>query len=354
MAKRIIIGCDGTWSKFDDQAPTNLRRFIQLLKPTASDGTTQLIQYQEGIGSRWFDKLPGGAFGAGIDDKIQAVYRFLCLNYTAGDELYLFGYSRGAYTVRSLGGLIDCVGLLSPEQTGQLEAAYEIYRIQNDDKRKAAAAAFRAEYQTQRIPITLLGCWDTVGALGIPDLIPNLPIDYWANKPYRFHNTRLSPLIQHALHVAALDEQQKVFSLTPMNLPEGSPTRLKQIWFPGEHSTVGSAYGGPLGDLTLAWMVQSIGEFGLGLEFDADKVNALRPDPLGGTVRDLFEERRRWNWSFFTILGLKVREIEAEPNEANRQQYFHPGVSQRWCQQAEYRSKCLVDRGWASVFDAAC
>lgn len=354
MSKRLIVCCDGTWNQLNDRVPTNLRRLSRLIPSSSSDGTAQLVHYQDGIGTQWYDKLPGGAFGAGIDGKIQEVYRFLCDRYVADDEIYLFGYSRGAYTVRSLGGLIDCVGLLPADQADQVEAAYSIYRIQNYDKRQATAAEFRSTYQSQRVPITLLGCWDTVGALGIPDLIPNLPFDYWANKPYRFHNIKLSHLIQNALHVAALDEQQKVFPLTPMEVPEGSPTRLKQLWFPGNHAIVGSAWGSGLADLTLAWMVQSVRDFGLGLEFDQAQLNKLQPNPLRPNIPDLYAERRQWRFPFLSILGLQVRDVHVVPSSDNLQYLFHPSVRDRWCQDGSYRPKCLVDRGWASILDAVC
>jgi Uncharacterized alpha/beta hydrolase domain (DUF2235) len=350
MAKRIIICCDGTWSTPADAIPTNVRRLSQFILPQAPDGTVQSVYCQDGVGTHWYDKWPGGAFGAGIDEKIQEGYRLICEQYAAGDQIYLLGYSRGAYTARSLGGLIDCVGLLAADQTDRIEEAYRIYRIQQDDQRKDKASNFRSRYSTESVPIALLGCWDTVGALGIPDVLPNIPIDYWVNKPLRFHNTNLSPLIQHALHVASVDEQQKIYSLTPMQVPAGSPTQLRQIWFPGDHAGMGK---GALADVTLAWMIAAIGETGLGLAFDATKVATLRPDPLAGDVPNLFVTRSK-GISLLTITGLRVREIPAAPTPENRAQLFHPSVQERWCKRTDYRPKCLVDQGWRSIFDAGC
>jgi uncharacterized protein (DUF2235 family) len=350
MTKRIIISCDGTWSTPAEVIPTNARRFTQLILPQAPDGTVQWVYCQDGVGTNWYDKWPGGAFGAGIDAKIQEGYRLICEQYEAGDQIYLLGYSRGAYTARSLGGLIDCVGLLRADQTDRIAEAYKIYRIPQDDQRKDKASTFRSRYNTETIPIALLGCWDTVGALGIPDVLPNIPIDYWVNKPLRFHNTNLSPLIQHALQVAAVDEQQKIYSLTPMVVPPGSPTQLRQLWFPGDHADVGK---GPLADVTLAWVIEAIGETGLGLAFDPAKVAALRPDPLAGDVPNLFVTRSK-GISLLTLTGLRVREIPAAPTPENRTQLFHPSVQERWCKRADYRPKCLVDQGWRSIFDAGC
>jgi uncharacterized protein (DUF2235 family) len=350
MPKRIIISCDGTWSTPAEVIPTNARRFTQLIPDRAPDGTVQLVYCQDGVGTNWYDKWPGGAFGAGIDERIQEAYQRICTQYEPGDELYLLGYSRGAYTARSLGGLLDCVGLLAADQIDRIAEAYKIYRIPKDDQRKDKASAFRSRYNTEAIPIALLGCWDTVGALGIPDVLPNIPIDYWVNKPLRFHNTNLSPLIQNALQVAAVDEQQKIYSLTPMVVPEGSPTKLRQIWFPGDHSGVGK---GPLADVNLAWVIQAIGEMGLGLAFDPVKVAALRPDPIAGDVPNLFVKRSK-GISLLTLTGLRVREIPAAPTAENRDKIFHPSVQARWCQRQDYRPKCLVDQGWRSVFEAGC
>jgi uncharacterized protein (DUF2235 family) len=350
MAKRIIISCDGTWSTPADVVPTNARRLTQFIPPQAQDGTVQWVYCQDGVGTHWYDKWPGGAFGAGIDEKIQEAYRLLCEQYQPGDEVYLFGYSRGAYTARSLGGLLNCVGLLSADRAEHINQAYWIYRIQNEAKRKSAGIAFQTRYETQVMPITLLGCWDTVGSLGIPALIPNLPFDYFVNQPLRFHNTVLGPHIQNALHVASVDEQHKIYGLTPMEVPHGSRTQLRQVWFPGDHGQMGK---GPLANVTLAWMIQAIGEAGLGLAFDPAQVSQLQPDPLAGEVPNLFTTKEK-GFNLLTATGLKVRDIPATPTPENCDQLFHPSVRERWCKRADYRPKCLVDQGWRSVFDAGC
>lgn len=109
--KRLVICCDGTWQDLKSSYPSNIVKLTQGVKPIASDGTPQILFYDSGIGTE-NQKLLGGAAGVGIDANIQDGYRFLCLNYVPGDEIYLFGFSRGAYTVRSLAGMIYCSGLL--------------------------------------------------------------------------------------------------------------------------------------------------------------------------------------------------------------------------------------------------
>jgi uncharacterized protein (DUF2235 family) len=371
--KRIVILCDGTWSDANTDPVTNVRRLAQMIPARASDGTEQLVQLQEGVGSRWFERLQGGAFGSGISQKIQAAYQILCENYLPGDEIYFFGYSRGAYTVRSLAGLINAVGLLASNQIRAIDDAYKIYRIQNSTERAEQSIKFQQRYATQRPPIALLGCWDTVGSLGIPDLLPNLPIDYWINQPFRFHDTQLSNLIRNAIHAVALDEQQKVLELTPMEVPAENTTRLVQRWFPGDHGQIAKrvkqsdpkivdpnqrerAETG-LADLTLVWMIEQVRKLGLSLEFNDAAIQQLSPDFLAPPIVDLFDDRMKepWKLNFITLPGLKTRELKVTPNAENRAALFHSSVSGRWCNSASrYRSRCLVEQQWETVFDAAC
>ena len=238
--KRLVVCCDGTWQKLASSYPTNVVKIAQAVKPVGNDGTPQSVFYDEGIGTGdQLDKYFGGAFGWGIDKNIQDAYRFLCLNYNEGDEIYLFGFSRGAYTVRSLAGMIYCSGLLSRPKIRSALEAYRIYRDRDIKPSDPEAQAFRAAYG-ERVPIALLGCWDTVGALGVPDQIPFLPIDNWLNSKYKFHDTTLSSIIQKALHAVAIDELRKVFDVTPMQKsPKFDTQILRQVWFPGKHGSVG-------------------------------------------------------------------------------------------------------------------
>jgi uncharacterized protein (DUF2235 family) len=283
MPKRIVLCCDGTWNKLKDGNPTNVQRIYDAIPTGGAGDWSQLTFYQEGLGTNWYDRLPGGAFGSGIDDKIKELYRDLAVNYQSGDEIYVFGFSRGAYTARSLGGLLHSTGLILGANEAQVDQAYKIYRIQDKTRRHAQADAFRLAENAVEVPIALMACWDTVGALGIPR---SLPFDRWLNQPYEFHNTDLSELIQNALHVVALDEQRRVFDLTAMNTRAGAPTKLLQVWFVGTHEHVGSS-GGALADVSLDWMIKSIGAMGLGLEFKPDVVPADRVDlnTLAGPTR---------------------------------------------------------------------
>lgn len=330
--KRLIVCCDGTWNNLDRECPTNVVKIAQAIRPIASDGIPQLIFYEEGLGNQWYDKLPGGAFGWGIDLSIQTAYQFLCLNYTPGDEIYLFGFSRGAYTVRSLAGLIYCSGLLSRTHICKAAKAYEMYRDRGIHPKSNQAETFRTNFG-DRVPITLLGCWDTVGALGIPDLIPELSVDDWLNKKYQFHDCELSWIVQNALHAVAIDEQRKPFDITPMKKsdnPKGQNQQVRQVWFPGSHGCVGggTSENRGLSDGSLLWMLQAMSELGLKLEFDLNAIEGgVHPNP-----RIEFKQ----NPKLYKVTGVVQRKITGSFDD------LHESVKVRWCDRPDYRPPNLA------------
>ena len=323
--KRLIVCCDGTWQKLDSKYPTNVIKIAQAIKPVCDDNVTQqIIFYDEGIGTgNRLDKITGGAFGWGIDQNIQDVYRFLSLNYQPGDEMYLYGFSRGAYTVRSLAGLIRCSGLLERNKIRQAGKAYEIYRDDNIKPDDEEAIKFR-EKNSNQVRITLLGCWDTVGSLGVPDQIPFLPINEWINDKYKFHDTILSSIVDNALHAVAIDEIRKVFDVTVMQQnPEYLEQNLKQIWFPGEHGCVGGGSKENIGlsDGALLWMIEESQK--LGIEFDVTKViTGINPNPkipFDNTPKGIFKAAQA-----------HLRRVDE--NEAS----LHKSVIERWSALGEY------------------
>jgi uncharacterized protein (DUF2235 family) len=320
--KRLIVCCDGTWQKLSSPYPTNVVKMAQAVKATAANGIPQIVYYHEGLGTGdSFDKVTGGAFGWGIDQAIQNAYRFLCLNYEPGDEIYLFGFSRGAYTVRSLAGLIHCSGLLSRQNIRRAPEAYEIYRDRHLND-KAAATRDINDGIRREAPITLLGCWDTVGQLGVPSQIPLLPVDEWLNQRYQFHDCTLSHIIQNALHAVAIDEQRKVFNVTPMQRNKRNPQQvLRQVWFPGDHGCVGGGRETTRGlsDGALLWMIEQIKDLELGLELDLAAVEqGVQPNfsiPFDNSLKGIF-----------TLTGQILREVVSDEG----QPLFHNSVVQRW------------------------
>lgn len=282
--KRLVVCCDGTWNELGSSYPTNVVKFARLIKYTADDQTPQMVHYISGCGTAEDDdlieRLGGGAFGWGIDRIIQDAYRFLCMNYDADaeDEIYLVGFSRGAYTVRCLAGMIYNCGLLRRTKIRELPLAYQLYRNSKINPNDLESQKFRKDnskkidtqkdYLQYRVPIKMLGCWDTVGALGIPDVLPWLPIVKLWNRKYEFFDAQLSPIVENAFHAVAIDEKRKGFPSSPM---EGNPKNpeqvVKEVFFVGEHGCIGGGtkeYKG-LSDYTLQWMIEEAKKLGLGL-----------------------------------------------------------------------------------------
>jgi len=300
--KRLVICCDGTWQQLVSPYPSNVVKLAQSVKPLASGGVPQIVFYDEGIGTD-SHKLLGGVTGLGIDRNIEDAYRFLSLNYIAGDEIYLFGFSRGAYTVRSLAGMIYCAGLLSRPHVTRAHEAYELYRNRDVKPRDKEAVDYRDAYG-DRVPITLIGCFDTVGSLGIPGLPAFKQVHQQLNKRYRFHDTTLNRLIQNALHAVAIDEIREIFDVTPMKKnPDAENQRVIQVWFPGGHGCVGGGteeHSG-LSDTALQWMMDATRELGLGLEFDPSVI------PTG--INPNYECDFKNDPGFFKLAGIKFREV---------------------------------------------
>lgn len=309
MARRIIVCCDGTWNAPDEKeegqvSPTNVVKIASAIRPVADDGTTQIIYYHDGVGIE--DKLDclvqgqppwerslltgvqkllygpahlvGGAFGLGLSKIIEDAYRFLIYNFEDGDDLYLLGFSRGAYTVRSLGGLIRNSGLLRKEHADKFEDAYNFYRDRSDDTdpRSATAIQFRAQY-SRDIAIKFVGVWDTVGSLGIPNHI----VDHFLGNLYNFHDTRLSTKVENAYQALGIDEKRGDFKPCLWEIQADAPPtqRVEQVWFPGVHCDVGGGYPeAGLSDCALQWMINKAVDCGLAVNRSYVQTS-VKPDP---------------------------------------------------------------------------
>lgn len=337
--KRLVVCCDGTWNGLSGKYPTNVLKLSQAIKTVDPAGIPQLVYYQEGLGTRWYDRWVGGILGWGIDEHITEAYRFLCTNYEPGDEIYCFGFSRGAYTVRSLVGLIYCSGLLNRSNIHKIPEAYQLYRDRGIKPSNPKAEAFRKQYG-ERVPITVLGCWDTVGSLGIPDLVPFVPLDGLVNRKYQFHDTKLSAIIQRAFHAMAIDERRKSFVVTHMEKSDKNPGQIiREVWFPGTHGCVGggTSVNRGLSDGGLQWMMEQVSESGLNLAFDPSQVeDGIVLNPLIDFDTDM---------GIFQLAGVLDRPIE-DGIEA-----LHRSVEKRWSERKDYRPKNL--KALAAQLDAA-
>ena len=324
--KRIVICCDGTWNSPEKRHVTNVARTARAVLPADRRGVPQVVFYDWGVGSDG-RKVMGGMIGAGIDRNIQDAYRFLVHNYLRGDEIYLFGFSRGAYTVRSLAGFVRKAGLLRKTKARLIPDAYRLYRRREPADSEAARAFRRAH--AREIRITFVGVWDTVGALGIPSRILKA---ITRNRRYAFHDTALSEVIRHACHAVAIDEKRIDFKPTLWKRAPGPRQTIEQQWFSGVHGDVGGGYRETgLSDVALSWMWSRAAARGLAFSSDYARRH-VRPDPLGRL-------HRSWTGMYRTR-GRYVRPIGALPAELES---IHPSVLERYAQLDSYRPPKLVE-----------
>lgn len=244
MAKNIVFCADGTWNHPGEKnqglaANTNVYKFYKALAGTSG----QISGYDDGVGADGtpIDHLLGGAIGEGLFGKIKAGYRFVAQHYNHGDQIYIFGFSRGAYTARSLAGMIAICGL--PDQgkfsDGAIDAVFSVYRTRTN--RESALLNLQHEYGNNdiNVEIAMVGVWDTVGALGIPgDVFAGLDGDICG-----FLETNLHPDVKAAYHAVSIDERRPEFVPTLWNPDSVAPgNKLEQIWFAGVHADVGGGY----------------------------------------------------------------------------------------------------------------
>ncbi len=293
--KRLIILADGTWGSPNSRSPSNVLRLARACAQRQGK-IEQVVFYDWGIAS---ESAMGteALSGKGIDKNIQDCYRFLVHNYTPGDELFFFGFSRGAYTVRSLCGLIRNSGLLLSIHAERIQEAYSLYRLRGKSAapRSSKAAKFRASYcHADRTQIHFLGVWDTVGALGIP-------VPFWGSlgkRHFLFHDTALSSSVTHARHGLALDERREDFE--PCLWQEKPCVDSKQVWFSGAHGDIGGGIESGFADTSLAWLAREAQACGLVLTHEAAitrlKDQSVRgqhaqPAKLRNSARGLFALR---------------------------------------------------------------
>ncbi len=320
--KRIIFCFDGTWNRLDANNVTNVVHTARNIALVANDGIHQIVHYDQGVGTKPHEKIRGGVFGMGLMDNLEEAYRFLVFNYEHGDEIFLFGFSRGAYSARSFAGLIFNCGIVNDVK--RIPKALKLYKTrQNDDKHMVEkfrdfrlecspyicvdqtefdwrVAAGKCEYHPVEsgrdlgglsdmtvpnlgiINIKYIGVWDTVGALGVPK---TMSIASVVNRRHQFHDCKLSTFVASARHAVAIDETRRSFEPTlwtnvdDMNKmigfhPASEKAPYQQQWFPGVHGAVGGGgdYTG-LSDEALEWIWE--GAKRQGLQFSISRSESL-------------------------------------------------------------------------------
>jgi uncharacterized protein (DUF2235 family) len=306
--RRFVILLDGTWNEgTGEKVPTNIAHLRDLILPKAGPETqqiTQQIYYDSGVGTdgSWFKRVWDGATGGGLEETVRSAYRFLCLNFEPGLEIYVFGFSRGAFSARSLVGYIHAAGLLMPENcSAETEArAWRFYRTPKRKRYPAEKLELDKLCQPKEhhVRVACLGVFDTVGSRGIP--LGRLR-RYNASK-YGFHDTNLSSIVDYAFHALALDEHRWPFGATLWSKSfHVNNKSVEQVWFPGVHTDVGG--GGHedrrLSNIPLYWMIRRIQGSELGLAFDPERLAKVESERYAtsasyGNPGRLWRVSRRW------------------------------------------------------------
>ena len=275
----MIICCDGTNNQFGSNN-TNVVRLIQVLD---RDPEKQLVYYDPGVGTmpepgfvtpvgKWISKVFGLAFGAGLAGKIGIAYKFLMDHYETGDQIYLYGFSRGAYTVRALAGVIHQFGLLpagndnlipyvlrysksiSKLKQGDKDAKEKYWKVSRQFRETFARIQSLAGRGTRTVQIHFLGVWDTISSVG------------WVWEPVHFPYTTSNPDVDVVRHAISLDEHRAFFRQNRWFKPKDSSQNVWEVWFPGVHSDVGGGYAEKEGGLwrtPFLWMVRESEQNGL-------------------------------------------------------------------------------------------
>jgi uncharacterized protein (DUF2235 family) len=366
--KNIAIFCDGTWQSIDQPDPTNVTRLLCAVSARReADGAAQIVYYDDGVGVgegvlNGLVSVIGGGLGKGLEAKIADAYRFLCLNFQPGDRIFIFGFSRGAYTARSLAGLLRKCWILRREEIRHIGRAIDLYRARDIGVDAPEVHAFRQAhcqhadtYTGQRgadaettgamlqgdaanwASVQYVGVWDTVGSLGIPRSFPFAP---QVNSKYLFHDLRLSRFVLSARHAVAVDERRSTFEPTlweniadlNANAESGhlpfDERPYQQSWFPGAHGGVGGGQrdGGLCFD-ALLWIAD--GAMRAGLDLEPSLVEAHRHE--ANALADFVVSRSSLVNRLIALVGMKDR---GGPDEFVA---VSPAARHRWQCRDDYR-----------------
>jgi uncharacterized protein (DUF2235 family) len=316
--KKLLVFCDGTWNKTDKitkdglPCPTNVIRLFEATLCYDDKGKSpQIVHYIDGVGTRKMERIIGGAFGYGISNNIKDGYRFIVSNYNEGDEIFLFGFSRGAFAARSLAGLIHNLGILRREKIYLINEVYKKYQdISTEwhpDGSEAKKFCRENTWGDENKKIKFLGVWDTVGALGTPYGI----VTRWIMSKlfkYKFHNVKLSSSIESACHALAIDERRWPFRPNLWELSAShDPKKFEQKWFPGVHSNVGGGYCVTgLSDLALKWIADKAKEHGLHVNLGLISNPSFEPYHRDKCIKEAIDSSQIFFYRLATLLFTKL------------------------------------------------
>ncbi|MEM7732617.1 MAG: DUF2235 domain-containing protein [Pseudomonadota bacterium] len=255
-ARTHVIILDGTMSTLKPGCESNAGLTYKLLREAGDPNVS--VYYEAGLQWQDWRGTRDVISGRGLNRQIRRAYGHLANRYRPGDRIVLLGYSRGAFAVRSLAGVIDRIGLLRASEATErnVQAAYRHYQAQDVTP---AARDFANAHCHDQVEIEMVGVWDTVKALGII-----MPVLWRLSVPaYAFHDHRLGLSVRHGYHALALDETRVVYNTVMWDVPDTYDGRVEQVWFRGNHSDVGGHLGGfhdarPLANIPLVWMLERL------------------------------------------------------------------------------------------------
>ena len=334
MKRNLVVLFDGTWNEQGKGEDTNVCRLRQSIDTSGEDDDLQPCFYDPGVGTAWHERLRGGAFGYGLSENIRQGYDWLSRKYREDDDIFVFGFSRGAYTARSLVGLIRKCGLLRAATPELVAQAYALYRDKSESPKDVRATAFRHSF-AREVRVRFIGVWDTVGALGVP--VAGVPF----NRDYfQWHDTELSGIVDYAYHAIALDEHRKDYEVAVWRSPDGQQkpenVDVEQRWFVGAHANVGGGYAHDhLCQLPLRWMQDKAAARGLQLRsrvtVDADAHRYPLVDSYAEFMSGLYQ---RMKPRYHRLYGIGVNETvddsvwlrwQADPAYRPASLLGHPG-----------------------------
>src|SRR5215204_911911 len=301
--KRLVLCLDGTWNTPEADEITNIVRIRDLIDPKFKSAKgeiiTQRVYYESGVGTGGtkLKRLVEGATGAGLEDNVRGAYRFLSGIYHDALEIYIFGFSRGAFTARSLAGYVGASGLLRPEHCthDNEHRAWAYYRTPPkyrvpSDRRALDQISF------PHVRVKVLGVFDTVGSRGIP--VSGL-FNWYNEKYYGFHDVTLGTNVDYAFYALAIDEHRLPFPASLWQYPNHKENvSVEQVWFAGNHANIGGGYSDTsLSAIALQWMLSRIESLGIGLQFVPEWQERLAPDPIG----PVYDERK---WLLYSLGGI--------------------------------------------------
>lgn len=365
MPKNIIICCDGTGNEIKE----NLSNVLKLFR-VVKKNKTQVVYYDPGVGtisnsnawSRFKNKAKGVfglATGYGLDDNVLEAYKFLIQNYKQGDRIYLFGFSRGAYSVRVLAGFLHLVGLLDISRENLCEYALTAYKQSSENNDLAIGWRFQKITETRRVSVHFMGVWDTVGSVIVPR-----PDRFYIPMSQYLPYTKKNPSVRTFRHAMAIDEKRRMFRIFKwdeaqkfksnpfIDDKDADDQDCQQLWFAGVHSDIGGGYPeaeSGLAKIPLQWMIDEAVEHGLEIkdrmykrlvsgEKHKNQIEYVAPDPFAAQ-----HDSMNMAWSLLEWIPKKDHSEKwprrqskfgyylprSEPRLIGDQEQIHSSVSER-------------------------